>query len=76
MPISLIRRGNGEGSSWGTNAEIEFVKGLGTGAFREQKVSRRVLLEKYIEACKHRTNWKYINRERVLAFATSLLRTV
>jgi hypothetical protein len=54
-------------NAYGTNAEIAFLKHLGS------QLTRKVLLRNYINAASKRTVWGAIDKTAVLLFAEQLL---
>jgi hypothetical protein len=67
-----------ENSSWRTNDEIAFIKGLGNGKWSKesnavQTKTRRQLLQRYLKATNFRDNWDGISRVQVVGFAEQCL---
>lgn len=53
-----------------TDAEIAFIKGLGSHAeILEGLVTREKLLRGYLEGCEQRHCWRGMDRGRILRFA-------
>jgi hypothetical protein len=59
-----------------TKNEIEFLKGLGTGAWDKdnRKKDRQLLLDKYIRAANFRAKWGDVDKLKAIEFAKSELR--
>ena len=66
-----------------TQAEIEFISGLGTGIHRETKsgcapakLSRLEMLKRYRKACDHRRWDKGIDSEKIIEHVERLIRFI
>jgi len=64
--------------SWKTKHEIEFLKNLGSNNShsdhrRRSELSRKELLERYIEAANLRADWGKINKKVALMMAHKFL---
>ena len=61
--------------TWTTDAEIKFIRGMGTGIFRDKgqlsECGRPALLRRYREALKKRENWGAMDKQTVIAFLES-----
>lgn len=55
----------------GTEHEISFIRSIGSHA--HIKTRRAELLRKYLESCRHRVNWRGIDKDRVMQYARKLL---
>ena len=62
---------------WGTTEERAFVAGLGAGEYGDLPAltgeAKRLLLGRYIQAARRRTNWGTIDQTAVIRYAQSLL---
>ncbi len=58
-------------SSWKTSSEVNFIIGLGTFN-KHQRLSKKELLVKYIEAAAVRDDWGWIDEEQVVEFAQAV----
>lgn len=63
---------------WTTADEIAFLTKLGTGEYSTapatQHLSRTELLRRYVASCSLRTEWTGLQRSRIEAAATRMLR--
>jgi hypothetical protein len=59
------------GNYWGTKSEIEFLRRLGT--YNGKSVDREKLLKGYLEGCRKRERWGYIEKEVVISEAQRML---
>lgn len=63
---------------WTTNDEMTFLTHLGTGTHSDiharLQLSRGELLRRYVSSCSRRTVWDGLNRKRIEAAASRMLR--
>ena len=51
---------------YGTTCEIDFLRKLGTGAFRKPNIPRIKMLKGYLSGLHKRTKWCGMNREEII----------
>lgn len=56
-----------------TDAEVEFIKTIGSHSVGGQRTERQYLLSGYLSGCEQRTNWDDLDRSRIMAAAKSEL---
>lgn len=70
----MADRSAGSSTTWLTDDELTFVRGVGTYTDGVVKGSRLTWLQRYIEAIEYRIDWGTIDKAMVLKEATRLLR--
>lgn len=59
-----------------TNLEIDFIKKIGTFSVIGRKTSKRCFLTGYLEGCKKRINWDDLDKDKIIKFVESELRSL
>jgi hypothetical protein len=60
--------------TYGTDDEIVYIQSLGRTHLNTQKIPRKELLQSYIDACHLRNDWRGMERDVIIAFATEELK--
>ena len=60
--------------AWSTAHELEFLNNLGHQAGHRNPIGYKEHLQRYIESCAKRVNWRGIDKDAVIEHANALLK--